>query len=105
LKELAKSYFENRNESDTRFQNEFKNILKTTEEKNRGGTVEDRKYKDLLKGRFRLTKVIRIEPEIYPDSISGKGADFTSKTIRSLIEEGKKMHEGCLNCNKGHRSV
>jgi NTE family protein len=93
LKELAKSHFENRDESDIIFQNEFENLLKTTEEKRRGGTVERRKYKDLLKGQFKLTKVIRIEPEeaeSYTDSISGKGADFTSKTIISLIEKGKE---------------
>lgn len=55
-----------------------------------GVTVEHRKCKDLLKGRFKLTKVVRIEPENYIDNISGKGADFTSKTIRSLIEKGKE---------------
>jgi hypothetical protein len=52
---------------------------------------EDRKYKDgLLKGRFRLTKVIRIENESYKDSISGKVGDFTSQSIRNLIEKGKQ---------------
>ena len=55
-----------------------------------GVTVDHRKYKDLLKGRFKLTKVVRIEPENYTDNISGKGADFTSKTIKSLIEKGKE---------------
>src|SRR5215208_2593063 len=89
LKELAKSHFENKDGSDIIFQNEFENLIKTTEAKRRGGTVEHRKYKDLLKGRFKLTKVIRIEHESYTDSISGKGADFTSKTIMSLIEKGK----------------
>src|SRR5215210_5605138 len=83
LKELAKSHFENKDGSDIIFQNEFENLIKTTEAKRRGGTVEHRKYKDLLKGRFKLTKVIRIEHESYTDSISGKGADFTSKTIMS----------------------
>src|SRR5215203_4924444 len=89
LKELAKSHFENKDGSDIIFQNEFENLIKTTEAKRRGGTVEHRKYKDLLKGRFKLTKVIRIEHESYTDSISGKGADLTSKTIMSLIEKGK----------------
>jgi predicted acylesterase/phospholipase RssA len=89
LKELAKSHFKNKDERDT-FQNDFENLLKTTKAKSRAGTAEHRKYKDLLKGRFKLTKVVRIEPKSYDDSISGKGADFTSKTIRSLIEQGKK---------------
>jgi predicted acylesterase/phospholipase RssA len=55
-----------------------------------GSTVENRKYKDLIKGRFKLTKVVRIEPENYTDNISGKGADFTAETISSLIEKGKE---------------
>jgi NTE family protein len=91
LKELAKSHFKNKDESDL-FQNEFESLLRTTEARSKGDTDEHRKYKDLLRGRFRLTKVIRIEregPEIYKDSISGKGADFTSETIRSLVEKGK----------------
>ena len=93
LKELAKSHFKNKDERDTIFQNEFENLIKTTEAKSRGGTVENRKYKDLLKARFKLTKVTRIEPEeseSYTDSISGKVGDFTSKTIKSLIEKGKE---------------
>ena len=92
LKELAKSHFDNKDESDL-FQNEFEHLLKTTDTKSRGGTGERIKYKDLMKGRFKLTKVIRIEPEgpeSYTDSISGKGGDFTSKTIMSLIEKGKQ---------------
>lgn len=92
LKELAKSHFENKDESDL-FQNEFENLLKTTEAKSRGGTGEHVKYKDLLKGRFKLSKVVRIEPEeseSYTDSISGKVGDFTSKTIMNLIEKGKQ---------------
>jgi NTE family protein len=102
LKELAKSHFENKDGSDIIFQNEFENLIKTTEAKRRGGTVEHRKYKDLLKGRFKLTKVIRIEHESYTDSISGKGADFTSKTIMSLIEKGK---EDALRALRWHSST
>ena len=92
LKELAKSHFENKDESDL-FQDEFENLLKTAEARSRTDTGENIKYKDLLKGRFKLTKVIRIEPEgpeSYTDSISGKVGDFTSKTIMSLIEKGKQ---------------
>jgi predicted acylesterase/phospholipase RssA len=90
LKELAKSHFANRDESNTIFQNEFENLLNSTEAKSKGDRGEHIKYKDLLKGRFKLTKVIRIEPAIYSNSIFGKGGDFTSKTITSLIEQGKQ---------------
>jgi|SRR5829696_560598 len=90
LKELAKSHLKNKDESDTFFQSEFENLLNTTEAKSKGDAGEHIKYKDLLKARFRLTKVIRIEPASYSNSISGKGGDFTSKTIMSLIEQGKQ---------------
>jgi NTE family protein len=89
LKELAKRHSKNKDQSDTAFQEEFENILKATEEKIRGSTVEDRKYKDLIKGRFKVT-VTRIENESYDDSIYGKAADSTSKTIKELIAKGKE---------------
>jgi predicted acylesterase/phospholipase RssA len=90
LKELAKSYFENIDKRDIIFQNEFESLLKIVEGKTSRVAGEDRKYKDLIKGRFRLTKVIRIENESYEDSISGKVGDFTSQSIRNLIEKGKQ---------------
>jgi len=91
LKVLAKSYFENKYKKDIVFQNEFERLLKTIEGKNSGDAGEHRKYKeDLLKGRFRLTKVIRIENDSYKDSISGKVGDFTSQSVRNLVEKGKQ---------------
>ena len=90
LKELAKNHFKNKDGSNITFQNELENLLKTIEAISRGGTREHRKYGDLVKGRFKLNKVVRIEHESYADSISGKGADFTSNTIMSLIERGKE---------------
>lgn len=91
LKELAKSYFENKDKQNIIFQNEFESLIKAIEGKTSRGVGQHRKYKeDLLKGRFRLTKVIRIENESYKDSISGKVGDFTSQSIRNLIEKGKQ---------------
>jgi hypothetical protein len=52
---------------------------------------------DLIKGRFKLTKVVRIERTNYIDTNSGKEADYTSKptdfthqTIKKLIEQGEE---------------
>ena len=90
LKELAKNYFESKDTKDIVFQNEFESLLKTIEGKTNRDAGEHTKYKDLLKGRFRLTKVIRIENEGYEDSISGKVGDFTSQSIRNLVEKGKQ---------------
>ncbi|MBA3749850.1 MAG: patatin-like phospholipase family protein [Nitrosopumilus sp.] len=47
-----------------------------------------RQYKHLLEGRFKITRVIRIERSEDPDSIWGKVADFTSETINKLMEQG-----------------
>jgi NTE family protein len=91
LKVLAKSYFENKYKKDIVFQNEFDRLLKIIEGKTSGDAGEHRKYKeDLLKGRFRLTKVIRIENDSYKDSTSGKVGDFTSQSVRNLVEKGKQ---------------
>lgn len=89
LKDLAKRHFKNKDQSDTTFQDEFENILQDGEEKSRGGTIEGRNYKDLIKGRFKVT-VTRIENEGYEDSIFAKAADSTSKTIKELIAKGKE---------------
>jgi NTE family protein len=98
LKVLAKSYFQNKYKKDIVFQNEFERLLKTIEGKTSGDAGEHRKYKeDLLKGRFRLTKVIRIENDSYKDSISGKVGDFTSQSIMNLIEKGKQDAQRVLD--------
>ncbi|HJY15071.1 MAG TPA: hypothetical protein VJ225_03505, partial [Nitrososphaeraceae archaeon] len=89
LKELAKRHFKNKDQSAAALQEEFENILKATEEESRESTVEDRKYKDLIKGRFKVT-VTRIENESYEDSNYGKVGDSTSKTIKELIAREKE---------------
>jgi NTE family protein len=89
MKEIAKNHFKNKEEIDL-FQNEFESFLSTTPAKSKGPSDEHRIYKDLLQGRFRLTNVTRIENESQEDDIPGKAADFTSMTIGSLIEKGKK---------------
>jgi NTE family protein len=67
----------------------FEMILATTAiSKDHKG--KSRKYEDLMKGRFKLTKVIRIENTNYTNSISGKDGDFTAQTIEELIKEGEK---------------
>jgi NTE family protein len=95
LEDLAKNYI-SANKIHA-FKNEFKNFLKTTEAKSKSNTNEKRTYKDLLNGSFKLTNVIRIEHSGYDDSISGKGADFTSKSIKDLIKQGKKDASRLLN--------
>ena len=65
---------------------EFLNV----EAKSKTRSGKQRKYKELIKGRFELTKIIRIERRDNLDAIYSKFADFTSETIDELIEQGKK---------------
>ena len=89
LKALAKSHFKSKEDNDL-YLNEFESFLNSTSTRSKGYFDEDRRYNDLLRGRFSLTKVTRIEHESHEDGIPGKAADFTSKTIKSLIEKGKE---------------
>ena len=50
---------------------------------------EKRTYKKLLKGRFDV-KVCRIDREDDKNTISGKHSDFSTPTIKSLMEKGKE---------------
>lgn len=102
LKEFAKNHIRI-NDENSSFKSEFNELLNTAEGKSRGYKGKYAKYEDLIKGRFRLTNVTRIEPigeSSYKDSISKKGADFTSKTIRNLIEKGKKDAQNVLEIAK-----
>lgn len=49
---------------------------------------EQRKYVDLLKGRFDVNNVIRIERQDDPHTISNKWADFSSGSIKEMIMNG-----------------
>ena len=60
LKCLAINHFSNKDESN-KFQKDFEELLRTTEGKSKGNTSEHIKYKDLIDGRFKLSKVVRIE--------------------------------------------
>jgi NTE family protein len=56
---------------------------------NKGRKCEARNYEDLMRGRFKLNKVIRIERTNYINSIYGKTGDLTFETIHKLIKEGE----------------
>jgi NTE family protein len=50
---------------------------------------EKRTYRELLKGRFDV-RVYRIDREDDKNTVSGKHSDFSTITIRSLMERGKE---------------
>jgi hypothetical protein len=86
LKDIAKIYITPNKLGE--FENDFEKFLKSTKAKNKSYAKEDRMYRDVLDSRFGLTEVIRIENMYYKDSISGKTADFTVKSVRDLISLG-----------------
>jgi NTE family protein len=96
LKDLVKSHFTDTGGNDA-FQRDFQHLLKTTEAKRKTFRGDYEKYKDLVKGRFKLTKVVRIERTNYIDANTGKETDYSSKptdftyqTIKKLIEQGEE---------------
>jgi NTE family protein len=66
---------------------EFNDILKMLA-KSTQRTGDERKYRDLVAGRFALNHVVRIEREDDPYTISNKWFDFSYSTISQLIQQG-----------------
>jgi NTE family protein len=54
---------------------------------------ETRQYKELLEGRFRLTKVVRIDRKDDGDDVSKKIFDYSSRTIEKLVNDGYRDTE------------
>ena len=88
------------------FQNELEHLLTMSEGKSNDLKLRREKYKDLIKGKFRLNRVVRIERSNDIDTSTGQEADYFSKpmdftydTIKKLIEQGEedasKILEGC----------
>ena len=65
------------------------NDILVTKTSSKGRKYEARNYEDLIRGRFKLNKVIRIERTNYINSIYGKTGDLTFQTIHKLIKEGE----------------
>ena len=67
--------------------NELNHILdKYATSKNTIGQIED--YRELLRGRFRLTKVVRIDHRDDGNDVADKVFDYSHKTIEKLMEDG-----------------
>jgi predicted acylesterase/phospholipase RssA len=61
----------------------------TRSSKKREGDPKKREYKDLLEGRFKLVKAVKIERKDDAYNVSNKWADFTFKTIAEMMKQGK----------------
>ena len=57
---------------------------------------EKRNYRDLIEGRFDIAKLIYIDRKDDGNNIFGKAAEFSSKTINELKEDGHKAAREAL---------
>ena len=94
MRDLTKKAISKTN--DPHLEKEFEGILEmsTTYQ---DGNDDNHKYKDLLNGRFKLAKVLRVERKNDADEIFGKVADFTQETIKRLIEKGEHDASNLFN--------
>ena len=51
-------------------------------------TEVPKKYLDIIKAQFKITKIESIEQRDDDDTIAAKDGDFTSETINKLIKDG-----------------
>ena len=76
------------------FQKDFKNLKAELAKCTSYTFGEHRKYEDLIRGRFKLMKVERIERKHDPETNRPlKTGDITALTIEKLIEEGEGAAE------------
>jgi NTE family protein len=57
-------------------------------EDNNDQTFSNRKYKDIIEGRFDIAKVVYINRKDDGNTVFGKAAEFSTKTINKLKEDG-----------------
>lgn len=79
-----KSQFANTSEG-TAFQDELKHLLMIAEGKAKTRKERRERYKDLVKGKFKLNQVVRIERSNDIDTSTGQEADYFSKSIQTLL--------------------
>jgi NTE family protein len=71
------------------FEKEYNEILDDTNtHSSKRRETEKRKFRDLVEGRFDVTRVVYIDRKDDPDTIFGKAADFSRETMMSLEKEG-----------------
>jgi NTE family protein len=69
--------------------NQIDRILEKRAKRSKSRTGKTRRYRDLLAGRFGLTKVVRIQLMDDGNTIANKYYDYSQRTISQLIEQGK----------------
>ena len=64
------------------------NIVLDRKTMNHGMAIRPRKYSEIIEGQYEIGKIIRINRKSDQYTISNKIFDFSSKTIKQLIESG-----------------
>lgn len=87
------------------FEEDYKNILDTKTHSSKRRETEERKFRDLVEGRFDVTRVIYIDRKDDPDTIFGKAADFSRETMIRLEKEGYEDAQKAIKINDTIRPV
>jgi NTE family protein len=91
IKNLALKYVDPFDKSKVKdFEKEYEKLLaddRQTHSSKRNAS-EKRKFRDLIVGRFDVTRVVYIDREDDQDTIFGKAADFSRETIVNLEKKG-----------------
>ena len=53
-----------------------------------GELIKNRSFRDILEGRFQIDEIIRVDRKNDEHTISNKTFDFSSETIKLLLERG-----------------
>jgi NTE family protein len=91
IKNLALKYIDQFDNSKVEnFEKEYRKLLEDNRQthSSKRTASEKRTFKDLIEGRFDVTRVIYIDREDDQDTIFGKAADFSSETIVNLEKLG-----------------
>ncbi len=89
VKKIREIALENIDENKkAKLKNDINDFLLNNYAKSKFRKDENRKYIDLLKGRFTINKIIRIDRQEDEYATSNKWADFSYKTINQLISDG-----------------
>ena len=71
------------------FEEEYNKILDNTKtHSSKRSKTEKRTFRDLVEGRFDVTRVVYIDRKDDPDTIFGKATDFSRETMVNLEKEG-----------------
>jgi hypothetical protein len=76
------------------------NNLLNQKTKFKGEFKRSRRYQDILEGRFQIDEIIRVNRKNDEHTISNKTFDFSSETIKLLLERGYNDAHDELNVYK-----